>query len=91
MMICDYLRGKFKGPVIRDTGELTRKNQRESFVKGFLCALFSEIPDTFMIFNRDDYISGYAEGSIYRDTINGLSPFCLLIHRDLLLTCQSYQ
>ncbi len=83
-MISDYLRKKLKSPAIRDTSESSRKSQVWSFIRGFLDALDSERPNTFMLFNRKQYIDGYTEGSIYRDTVNGISPFCLLIHKGLV-------
>ena len=52
-----------------ETGDTLKKRNHE-FVKGYLDAMYSQIP-TPTIFNRRDYVKGYAVGSIDKDVLRG--------------------
>ena len=51
------------------------RKQHSEFVRGFLDGLYSHLPKSG-IFNRQEYIDGYADGSQYKAELQGISIMC---------------
>jgi len=53
------------------------KQKTHTFVSGFMDGLYSEPPKSPM-FNREEYVEGYADGAQYKDELNGTAPSTLI-------------
>ena len=53
------------------------KQKTSTFVSGFMDALYSKQPKSPM-FNREEYVEGYADGAQYKDELNGTAPSTLI-------------